>query len=114
MEVTNQEDWDLYDLSKYLGRIHNVYGKHVESHPVIMKITDSLFEDSYWFYIKQMALYDIYMIPFGLQLIYFDHMSDKGLSELDDFYKIGESEAIVRCNIACLCIAFIFFIIELI
>ena len=50
LQIKDQKDWDLYDLSLFLSKIHNTYGKNIEEHLVLKKLTDALFEQSKTFY----------------------------------------------------------------
>jgi len=52
------------------------YGKNIDEHLVLMKMTNALFEGSKYFYYKQIAMYCLYLIPFFYQLIILDHLTD--------------------------------------
>ena len=52
------------------------YGKNIEDHLVLMKLTDSLFEGSTRFYYIQITMYFLYLVPFFYQLIVLDHITD--------------------------------------
>jgi hypothetical protein len=43
LKVKAQDEWDLYDLTKFLNRVNLKYGKDSEKHHVLMKLTDALF-----------------------------------------------------------------------
>tara|TARA_B110000285_G_C15137193_1_gene627874 strand:+ start:3770 stop:4393 length:624 start_codon:yes stop_codon:yes gene_type:complete len=76
LDIQDQEQWDLYELSQFLNRVQQTYGKNIDEHLVLMKLTDALFEGSRNFYYKQIMWYFMYLLPFLYQFIVLDHISD--------------------------------------
>ena len=111
LKVNDQEQWDLYELSKFLNSINQTYGKEIENHPVIQKAIDALFEGAYTFYIYQIVGYMLYACPFFFQLLYLDHINNDPKTH---FYDKDQDKYIIVCNLICMGVAGVFFIIELI
>jgi len=111
--VTPQKEWDFYDLSLFLDRVNLQYGKHCEKHHVLMKLTDALFNDSKYFYYKQIFAYILYMVPFFMQLLWYDHLEFQADAS-GNWYDATETRQIIICNICCMVVCTGFFIIELI
>ena len=78
-----------------------------------MKLTDALFNDSKYFYYKQIFAYIIYIVPFMMQLLWYDHLEFEADAN-GNWYDPTETRQIIICNIICMVICTGFFIIELI
>jgi len=50
LPVTDMPPINLYEISWFMNLLNERYGKDIESHPVLQKITDALFADTIVFF----------------------------------------------------------------
>lgn len=104
--------YNLFELTDQMSKIVDQYKLEVEHFPVIQQIVNSLFYKTYWYFMFQMVLYyGFYLIPFGLQLLNYDHTCYKdGAMEYCNIHDYN----IKVCNYICMGVTIIFFLIDMI
>ena len=61
--------------------IVDTYMLDIEHFPVLQQIINALFHRTWWFFAFQILLYCVYIIPFGLQMLYYDHLCQDAKEE---------------------------------
>lgn len=66
--------YNLFELTYQMREIIDQYMLEIEHFPVLQQIINALFHRTWWFFVVQILLYCVYIIPFGLQMLYYDHL----------------------------------------
>lgn len=115
LKIEPQENFDLYALSCLMTSINEAYGNEIEQHTVLQKIIDSLFADTARYFKKLIVLYMFYVIPFFMQMLWYQNVSDnyeiKG--KVVSFWTDDEYMIII-CNCICMFVTTIFFGLEIV
>lgn len=116
LDIREPINYNLYDLSVLMTSINDNFGDEIELHTILQKIIDSLFAETAVYFWRLTLLYTVYVIPFFLQMLWFQHVSDTYEVEgkPPTYFYIDTSQGIIVCNIICMAVTTIFFILELI
>ena len=66
-------NFNLFILTDQMNEINKQYKLNIEQFPVIQQIINALFAKTWWFFCFQIVMYIFYIVPFLLQMLYYDH-----------------------------------------